>query len=118
MTKVFHNVTSAFYPYCIDHKRAKYNTAKSVLYNEESSKVTYSVRRSGLELAVSRRKSNLAEHGLNVGGMERLTNIRYGGTGFHDGVTCTPAGTSRVAVQFFENTVFGVFTTKKLQLKH
>eukprot|EP00439_Symbiodinium_sp_Y106_P038706 s7542_g4.t1 len=45
MTKVFHNVTLACYPFCIDHKRA----GKSLQYTVESSKVTYSVRRSSTQ---------------------------------------------------------------------
>ena len=31
----------------------------------------------GLELALARWKCNLSQHGLHVGGTERLTNIRY-----------------------------------------
>ena len=78
----------------------------------------------GLELALARWKCKLSQHGLHVGGTERLTNIRYaddillyaefiGGAYFHDGIACAPVGTSWVAT-YGSSSKTKIFTTQAL----
>ena len=65
MTKAFHNVIFHGKKCAMQSGVKQGDVLSPALFN------------AGLELAVFRWKRNLAEHGLNFGGTERLTNIRY-----------------------------------------
>ena len=65
MTKAFHNVIFHGKKFAMQSGVKQGDVLSPALFN------------AGLELAVFRWKRNLAEHGLNFGGTERLTNIRY-----------------------------------------